>query len=416
MLVPTELAIPRTIVLTGHFPPASGGVQTFTFELLRRLPADRLGVVAPYHPDARRVDATLDFPVYRRHGYLLTTQLGRVVEEFGATTGWITAAAPFGLFAPALRRAGVTRIVASSHGQELGWLHVAPTRWAMRNVVRSVDTFTYLTDYTRDQLYPVLRHADALAQLHGGVDTARFRPGAGGELVRRLLGLGDRPTVISLSRLVRRKGHDMLLRAWPQVRRRVPGATLLIVGEGPMRRELQRLADGPAMGGSVLIIGRLPAAEVPAYLDAANVFVLPCRDNRGGLQSEGLGLAVLEASATGLPVVVGRSGGSREALLDDRTGHLVDGRDPASIADALVGLLNDPVRASRMGDHGRRWVSERWTWPAAALRLAALLRGARIPAAGAVDLAARPGAVRPGMANPGPPESTAAESVPDRQH
>ena len=390
MLVPNELAIPRTIVLTGHFPPEPGGVQTFTYELLRRLPADRLVAVAPYHPDADRIDTALDFPVYRRHGYLLTAHLRRIVAEFGASTGWITAAAPFGLFAPALRRAGVSRIVASSHGQELGWLHVPPTRWAMRGVVRSVDTFTYLTDYTRQRLDPVVRPTDALAQLHGGVDTARFRPGAGGELVRRLLGLADRPVVISVSRLVRRKGHDMLLRAWPQVRRRVPGATLLIVGEGPMQRALQGQADSRALRGSVLITGRLPAAELPAYLDAANVFVLPCRDSRAGLQAEGLGLAVLEASATGLPVVVGRSGGSREALLDNRTGLLVDGHDPAAIADALVGLLNDPERASRMGDHGRRWVAERWTWPAAALRLAALLRGAPIPPAGSVELPIRP--------------------------
>src|SRR5215475_6149679 len=155
-----SLAIPSTVVLTGHFPPEPGGVQTFVYELVRRLPADRIRVIAPHHPDARRFDETLPFPVHRRRGYLLTRRLRRIVEESAATAGWITAAAPFGLFAPALRRAGVGHIVASSHGQELGWLRVPPTRWALRSVLSSVDVFTYLSPSTRRGMARVLRPAD----------------------------------------------------------------------------------------------------------------------------------------------------------------------------------------------------------------------------------------------------------------
>jgi len=371
-----NLAIPSTVVLTGHFPPEPGGVQTFVYELVRRLPADRIQVVAPHHPDARRFDETLPFPVHRRRGYLLTRQLRRVVEESAATSGWITAAAPFGLFAPALRRAGVRRIVASSHGQEMGWLRVAPTRWALRSVVSSVDVFTYLTPSTRRGMARVLRPADAVAQLHGGVDTERFHPDAGRELVRSMLDLGDRPVVVSVSRLVRRKGHDVLLRAWPHVLRRVPDAMLLVVGAGPMEGWLRRRGSAPDMRGTVLVTGPVASAEVAGYLAAGDVFVLPCRDARGGLQVEGLGLAVLEAAAVGLPVVVGRSGGSAEALVDGRTGQLVDSRRPEPLAVALAELLTGRSRARSMGEQGRRWIEREWTWRAAAMQLAALLRGA----------------------------------------
>jgi phosphatidylinositol alpha-1,6-mannosyltransferase len=369
------LAIPSTVVLTGHFPPEPGGVQTFVYELARRLPADRIQVVAPHHPDARRFDETLQFPVHRRRGYLLTQQLRRVVQESGATAGWITAAAPFGLFAPALRRAGVSHIVASSHGQEMGWLRVAPTRWALRGVLSSVDVFTCLTPTTRRAMARVLRPADAVAQLHGGVDTERFHPDAGRDLVRSMLELGDRPVVVSVSRLVRRKGHDVLLRAWPEVLRRVPYAVLLIVGSGPMEGRLRRRGSAPDVDGSVLVTGPVAAAEVAGYLAAGDVFVLPCRDARGGLQAEGLGLAVLEAAAVGLPVVVGRSGGSAEALVDGRTGRLVDSRRPEPLAEALADLLTGRSRARSMGEQGRRWIEGEWTWQAAALQLAALLRG-----------------------------------------
>jgi phosphatidyl-myo-inositol dimannoside synthase len=384
-------SIPRTLVVTGHFPPEPGGVQTVTYEMVRRLPADRIVVVGPYHPHARQFDEGLDFPVYRRRGYLLTPGLRRIVLRHGLSTAWITAAAPFGLYAGAVRRAGITRIVASSHGQELGWLRVPPTRWALRRVIRSVDVLTYLTPVTRHELEPIVQPGDVLAQLAGGIDTDRFHPGAGGALIRARLGLHGRPMVVSVSRLVRRKGHDVLLRAWPEVLRAVPDAALVVVGDGPMRSRLQSEADEPALGGSVVVTGPVPAEEVPAYLDAGDVFVLPSRDTRRGLQREGLGLATLEASATGLPVVVGRSGGSVDALVDGLTGRLVDTGEPGPVAAALVELLTDAPLARRMGEQGRRWVSSQWTWAAAVEQLVALLRGDAVDQADQAGVAGESG-------------------------
>lgn len=369
-----DLAIPRTLVLTGHFPPEPGGVQTFTWELVRRLPPDRLSVVTTAQPGAAALDDGLPYSVVRRHAYLLHRDLRAVVERTGATTAWIPAAAPIGLFAPALRRAGIARVVASSHGQELGWLRVGPTRDALRRMARSLDVLTHLSPYTRARLEPVVERQGILRQLAGGVDTAVFTPDAApaGDGP----GAADGPpTVVSVSRLVRRKGHDVLLRAWPGVLARVPDARLVVVGVGPERERLLRAAGDPALRGSVELPGYLPLAETAARLAAADVFVLPCRDARAGLQTEGLGLAVLEASASGLPVVVGRSGGSVDSVQDRTTGLLVRAEDPGEVAAALVELLRDPDRARAMGRAGRRWVCATWTWERSAARLAAALRG-----------------------------------------
>jgi phosphatidylinositol alpha-1,6-mannosyltransferase len=366
--------VPRTLVVTGHFPPEHGGVQTFTWEFVRRLPADRLVVVAPAWPGATEFDAGLDFPVIRRHGYALFAGLSRLVAEHRLRVGWITALAPFGLYAPLIRRAGLDRLVASSHGQEIGWIRALPTRLALRRMSRAVDVVTYLSEATLPELRAGLHPRTPLVQLAGGVQAERFADDTAGVAIRRRYQLGDGPVVISVSRLVRRKGQDLLLRAWPSVLGRFPSAKLLIVGDGPMRSRLAEQA-GREFAGSVLLTGDVPAAELAAHYAAADLFVLPCRDDRRGLQTEGLGLSTLEAAAAGLPVLVGRSGGSPASVLDGETGLLVDAHSAEQVAAAMLRLLADPAEARRLGAAGRRWVRERWSWQDATARLTAVLRG-----------------------------------------
>ncbi len=368
--------VPSTVVVTGHFPPRRGGVQTFAAELLHRLPPQRLVVIAPACPGAAASDAALDFPVVRRGGYLLTRDLARVVRHHRAEVAWIPSVAPIGLLAPGIRAAGVRRVVGSTHGQELGWLRSAPTRGAVRAMAGSLDVLTYLGPRGRCALGGVVEHPDRLYRLAGGVDTEVFHAGCDGAPSRLRYGLGERPLAISVSRLVRRKGQDVLIAAWPRVLAAVPDARLLIVGVGPYRRPLERLARARGVTGSVVFTGGLPTPELVGCLAAADVFVAPCRDDRRGLQTEGLGLATLEASAMGLPVVVGDSGGSADSLLDAETGLLVDARHPAPVAAALIWLLADRERARAIGARGLRWVREHWTWEAGAAGLAGLLSGA----------------------------------------
>ncbi|HEU5161119.1 MAG TPA: glycosyltransferase family 4 protein [Streptosporangiaceae bacterium] len=370
--------IPRTLVLTGHFPPEPGGVQTFTWELVRRLPADRLLVVAPAWPGAGDFDAGLGFPVVRRRGYLLFRRLRRLVRQHELAACWITAMAPFGLYAPFVRAAGMKPLVASSHGQELGWVRALPTRLAMRGMTRAVDTLTYLSEATLRELRLGVAGRTRLVQLPGGVDCARFAPDLDAGALRDRYAPAGGPLVLSVSRLVRRKGHDVLLRAWREVVRREPRARLVVVGDGPMRRRLAEDAAGE-FPDSVVFAGPVPPAELPPHYAAADVFVAPCRDDRRELQTEGLGLSTLEAAASGLPVVVGRSGGSAMSVRDGHTGLVVDARGPAPVAGALLTLITRPDLARAMGAAGRRWALEHWAWEHAAARLAAALRGDGAP-------------------------------------
>jgi phosphatidylinositol alpha-1,6-mannosyltransferase len=174
---------------------------------------------------------------------------------------------------------------------------------------------------------------------------------------------------------VPRKGQDALIRALPLIRRTVPDAALLIVGGGPYEPDLRRLAQTTGMARHVVLTGAVPAGELPVHYAAGDVFAMPCRTRRGGLDVEGLGIVYLEASAIGLPVVAGRSGGAPDAVLPGETGYVVDGRSVAAIARRVAGLLADPAAATAMGARGRAWVEREWRWELLAGRMRGLLTG-----------------------------------------
>ncbi len=375
----------RTLIVTNDFPPRRGGIQSFIHELALRLPPDDLTVYAPSWDGAAEFDASQPFEVIRHPTALMipvptvARRAVRIATAKGATAVIFGAAAPLALLTPALRKAGVERAIGITHGHEAGWARLPVARRLLRRIGEQTDVITYLGEYFRTRLSRALtpRAAARMTRLHPGVDAAVFRPDpAAREAIRARYGLGDRPVVVCVSRLVRRKGQDTLLRAWPEVIRRVPGAALVIVGDGPYAADLHKLSERLRLPrASVYFTGPVPQAELPAHYAAGDVFSMPCRTRRGGLDVEGLGIVYLEASAVGLPVVGGDSGGAPDAILDGETGYVVGGRDVPALAGRLVELLADPARARAMGEKGRAWVERDWNWDLIAARLRTLIEG-----------------------------------------
>ncbi|MGH3718415.1 MAG: glycosyltransferase family 4 protein [Pseudonocardiaceae bacterium] len=371
----------RILLVSNDFPPRPGGIQAYLHQLALALPEGDIAVYAPDWPGAAAFDARLPFPVVRHPGSLMLPTppvLRRAVgllRELRCDTAWFGAAAPLALLGPALRRAGVRRVVASSHGHEVGWSMLPPGRMALRRIGADADVVTSVSRYTRRRIASAFGPRAALELLPPGVDCAALRPDPGARAeIRRRHRLGDTPVVLCVSRLVARKGQDTLLRALPAIRRQVPGATLLLVGDGPGRVALHRLAQSCGVSDAVVCTGAVPWSELPAYYAAGDVFAMPCRTRGHGLDVEGLGLVFLEASATGLPLVVGDSGGARETVRAGETGELVNGRDVAAVARAVATLLADPERAVAMGLRGRHWMLRDWDWACRAQQLAELLR------------------------------------------
>ncbi|WEO97921.1 glycosyltransferase family 4 protein [Streptomyces sp. FXJ1.172] len=378
----------KTLIVTNDFPPRPGGIQAFLHNMALRLDPDRLVVYASTWKRSREgveataaFDAEQPFTVVRDPTTMLlptpqaTRRAAGLLREHGCTSVWFGAAAPLGLMAPALRKAGAQRLVATTHGHEAGWAQLPAARQLLRRIGESTDTITYLGEYTRSRIAPALtpRAAGRMVQLPPGVDEKIFHPGSGGDEVRARLGLTDRPVVVCVSRLVPRKGQDTLIRAMPRILAAEPDTVLLVVGGGPYEQDLRRLARESGVEASVRFTGAVPWSELPAHYGAGDVFAMPCRTRRGGLDVEGLGIVYLEASATGLPVVAGDSGGAPDAVLDGETGWVVRGGSPEEAADRIVPLLGDSGLRRRMGERGRQWVEERWRWDLLAEKLKALL-------------------------------------------
>ncbi len=376
-----------TLIVTNDFPPRQGGIQSFVHGLGCLLPPGQVAVYAPAWDGAKNFDARQPFPVIRHPTSLMlpVPSVGRraaaALREYDFDTVLFGAAAPLGLLGPVLRRAGATRLVALTHGHEAGWAALPGARGLLRRIGDSVDAVTYLGEYFRARLARALspQAAARMVRLAPGVDVAAFRPGPTGNPgtagLRERLGLADRPVVVCVSRLVRRKGQDTLIRAWPGVRSAIPAARLLLVGDGPYGGGLRRLAADLGVADAVTFTGSVPVGELPGCYAAGDLFAMPCRTRWGGLDVEGLGIVYLEASSAGRPVIAGDSGGAPDAVLDGETGYVVPGRSVTALVERITELLADPARAAAMGRQGLAWVEREWDWSRVAGRLDAILRG-----------------------------------------
>ncbi|MBP2451499.1 GDP-mannose-dependent alpha-(1-6)-phosphatidylinositol monomannoside mannosyltransferase [Mycolicibacterium lutetiense] len=375
----------RVLLVTNDFPPRRGGIQSYLEAFVGELVRDgshQLTVYAPKWKGCADYDAAAGYQVVRHPTTLMVpepmvaTRMQRLIAENDIETVWFGAAAPLALLGPLARRAGATRVVASTHGHEVGWSMLPVARSALRRIGDDADVVTFISRYTRSRFASAFGPHAALERLSPGVDTDRFVPDpvARAEL-RARYGLGQRPVVVCLSRLVPRKGQDMLIRAWPAIRRRIPDAALVIVGGGPYLHSLQRLAHTHDVAADVVFTGAVPGAELPMHHAMADVFAMPCRTRGAGLDVEGLGIVYLEASACGVPVIAGTSGGAPETVLDGQTGTVVDGTDVAAVASAISDLLADPGRAAAMGVAGRHWAVDNWQWRSQGARLTGLLSG-----------------------------------------
>jgi phosphatidyl-myo-inositol dimannoside synthase len=381
----------RTLLVTNDFPPRPGGIQNYVNSLATRLPADDLVVYAPSWEGSSgshgEFDAAAPFEVVRHPTSLMLPtpdvlrRAKQIMRSRECEAVWFGAAAPLALLGHSLRASGARRVIASTHGHEVGWSMLPAARQALRRIGDTTDVLTYVSKYTRTRFSAAFGPMAGLEMLPSGVDTELFKPDAGArEEIRRRHDLGDRPTVVCVSRLVPRKGQDMLIRTLPELRKRVPDVVLLLVGGGPYRKHLTQLVSDLGVEDNVVITGSVPWQELPAHYVAGDVFAMPARTRGKGLDVEALGIVYLEASASGLPVVGGNSGGAPEAVLDEVTGHVVDGRDVDQLRETLAALLTDPVRARRMGEAGRDWVGRNWRWDVMAQRLSGLLDGDPIAA------------------------------------
>jgi phosphatidyl-myo-inositol dimannoside synthase len=373
--------VPRTLLVTNDYPPPVGGIQRTLEALVRCYPPDRVAVLCPSAEGGDAFDEAAPYAVYRQPERFLWPlpdvgrRLHEAVRSFGAEVVLFGAVYPLALLGRSLAMNG-TPYLAAAHGFEY-WLSIAPGTHALVRLAtsRAARVPVMCSAFIARVVRTAVPDDVPVSVMYPGADLEAFRPDLPYEDLTELHGVADRPLIVCVSRLVARKGQDVLIRAMPRIRRDVPDASLLIVGDGPDRDRLELLAaDTP--DSSVAFAGQVSEGDLPRYYRAGNVFAMPCRSRLGGLEVEGWGNVFLEAAACARPVVVGDSGGARESLVPGETGLLVNGSDVAEVADAVASLLADPDRADAMGRAGRERVERAFGWSRAAEQLAGWLREA----------------------------------------
>ena len=374
----------KTLFITNDFGPRAGGIETFVHGLIQRLPKGSVIVYTSAQPQASQFDAVwlqeYGVKVIRDRSKILlpsprvNTICQRIIKDRKITRVAFGAAAPLGIMASAMRKAGAQKIVTLTHGHEVWWAKVPPFSLALRKMSKEMDAITYLGSYTKGEISRALNKKDKekLVQIAPGIDVDHFVPTESSKL-RAELGLIDKSVIISVGRLVHRKGQDMLIRALPQIRVAIPNAHLVLVGVGPHQKYLEKLAVKLGVTDRITFIGRINYAELPEYICVGDIFAMPSRSRFFGLEVEGLGIVYLEASSCGLPVVGGKSGGAPDAVLAGETGVVVDGTNSVEIAEACIELLSNPELCALMGGNGRAWIIENWRWEIWASKYAALL-------------------------------------------
>ncbi len=375
----------KTLVITNDFPPRPGGIQTFIYGLVQGFDPDDVVVLTSKHTGWQEFDKQKKYPIFRHNTQMLlpTKAVGdqaiTIIKEFNCDRVLFGASAPLGFLANRLKNHGIKKTVAITHGHEVGWAFTPGLKQTFQKIVKDVDKLTYLTKFTFEQISEAISsdQLEKFEQLTPGIDINMFNPenktNEQSQKIRERFRLGNKPVVVCVSRLMARKGQDTLIEVWPEVLKKVPDAHLLIVGGGSLKQSLHKKTFDNNVHTSVTITGAVDWKDLPGFYAAGDVFAMPVRTRNLGFDVEGLGIVYLEASATGIPVIAGNSGGAPEAVIDGVTGFVLNPNNQTILAEKIIELLLNKELSNRLGKQGRSWIEKQWQWPSRHLQLKNLL-------------------------------------------
>ena len=377
---------PRKILLvTNDLGPRAGGIETFILGLLDQLDGSQIVIYTASQKDSEVFDEQLSMrtgvEIIRDKNSILipspwvNRRVCAVMREYQSEIIWFGAAMPLAWMSALLKRSGAKRIIAITHGHEVWWAKLPPFRYVFARSTRSIDVLTYLGEFTRQAMAKIVHFNCQMVQIAPGISVDHFFPAEKPPGLQEQLQLQGKQVLLSVGRLVHRKGQDKLLQALPDILLKHPDAVLVIVGVGPRQRRLDQLVKLYELADHVRFVGRVKYDSLPQYFRLADLFVMPSRSRFFGLEVEGLGIVYLEASASGIAVLAGASGGAPDAVLNGKTGLIIDGRKVQKIASVVIELLDHPNRLAQFGATGRAWAVEDWNWAIWGRRFKTVLLG-----------------------------------------
>lgn len=373
------------LLISQDFPPKEGGLSTWALELAKNfngLDGPITVMARGVSPQNRACDRRLDFPIWRMAGhhwsryghlyvayYLAKFLLTKGIIPIIYATRWNEGLVP-ALLAPLVGM----KVIIGAHGIDVMKVNKPFRRCLIRAAFCRAHRGVAVSRNTRQALICLGVPQQKVVFVPNGVDVKVFHPREKSASLLRRYGLEDKKVILTLGRLVTRKGQDQVIRALPKVIQKVPQVAYLLAGQGPDEARLRSLARSLGLMGRVIFAGYVPERELVDHYNLADVYIMPSREIVEEGDVEGFGITFLEANACRVPVIGGRSGGIPDAISNGQTGLLIDPLDPDQIAEALVRLLTDKALARRLGQRGRQRVVRELQWSHIAKRLLELER------------------------------------------
>lgn len=364
----------KMLLIAVDFPPVHGGISSYAYNSWHYLPSDEILVLAPFHKRARRFDKDQTFTIYRTKRHRGDSFIGKMLTVFD-------------LFFKSIR------IMKKETVKEVYCLHVNSTgligyllkmakgidysvyifgaefakhkglKWLQKIVLNEARKLIVISEFAKGVVIREGIKNRRFIKASPGVDLKKFQPGIDCQEIAKRYHLQEKRVIFTVSRLARNKGFDMALKALPAVLRKIPEVVYVIGGEGPCEMDLRALANALNLQNRVIFVGYIPDDDLPRYYQLCDIFLLLTREIKEKGHVEGFGMVFIEANACGKAVVGGKAGGTPEAIVDGKTGFLVDPLNLSEISEKLIQLLTNEDLAKRLGDEGRKRAEREFSWP-----------------------------------------------------
>jgi len=376
----------RTLLVTLDFPPMNGGVANYWSNLCRELPADEIVVLAPEGAGTIDFDIKQEYLIYRKNllskkTWIWPKWLPLLVETWRLITLEkidfliVTHVLPTGIIAYLLKKFLNLPYGLSIHGLDIAWTQNSKRKkWVTQKVLSEASWIISNSNYTKKLLhkyYPDLNTKEEIVYPCPNINNVEIPAVVKANLIKNN-NLIDKKILLTVGRLIERKGQDMVIKSLPQVLKTVPETRYIIVGRGGDKARLEHLIKANHLEGKVIIYEKVANYELPAFYDLADVFIMPCRELKDG-DVEGFGIVFLEAGNYKKPVIAGQSGGAIEAVEQNVTGLIVDPQNENEIAQAIIFLLQKPEKRKTLGLAGFNRAQTKFNWEEQAKKIINLL-------------------------------------------
>ncbi|MAF13284.1 MAG: hypothetical protein CMI53_00115 [Parcubacteria group bacterium] len=377
----------KSLLITLDFPPNVGGIATYYYNVCKNLPADKIVVLAPEQEGAEAFDRQQNFTIIRKKILSQLPEnsnkgLGKILKVANSFR-WMSTikhlapiiknhqieliqagqVLPIGTMAMVYSKSKKIPFVFYAHGLDIMLpQNFKRKKMLVKNIIDSSQKIIANSHYTKDELITLGATEDKVIVVHPCPNlTTEQVTDWKIEEIKEDFNLKNKKILLTVGRLVKRKGHDYVIQALPTIIKQVPGLIYIIAGSGPYQKNLEKLVNQKNLGGYVKFVGNVDQKDLAAFYSICNVFTMPSRQLANG-DVEGFGIAYLEANLFGKPVIGGKSGGVPEAVIDRQTGFLVNPTDVEEIAKVSVKLLTDDALAAKLGTQGLERVTNEFEW------------------------------------------------------